>query len=79
MLHPEHEITRSQDLTEYVHDAGQFYWGQAQAWCDGLPIYGLQARTLLMPRHRVQDIDTPEDWARAELLYHALAHVTEKD
>lgn len=79
MLHPEHEITRSQDLPEYVHDAGQFYWGQAQAWADGLPIYAPHSRTIMMPRHRVQDIDTPEDWARAELLYHALAHVTEKD
>lgn len=79
MLHPEHEITRSQDLPEYVHDAGQFYWGRAQAWLDGLPIYAAHSRTILMPRHRVQDIDTPEDWTRAELMHLALSKMPEKD
>ncbi|MDD7970645.1 pseudaminic acid cytidylyltransferase [Roseinatronobacter alkalisoli] len=79
MLHPEHEITRSQDLAEYVHDAGQFYWGHAQAWVDGLPIYAAHSRTILMPRHRVQDIDTPEDWTRAELMHLALARSTPKE
>ena len=79
MLHPEHALTRSQDLPEYVHDAGQFYWGRAQAWCDGLPIYAPHSRTILMPRHRVQDIDTPEDWARAEVMYHALSQVPDPE
>lgn len=79
MLHPEHEITRSQDLPEYVHDAGQFYWGRAQAWRSGLPIYAKHSRTILIPRHRVQDIDTPEDWQRAELMHVALAQLPDKD
>jgi CMP-N-acetylneuraminic acid synthetase len=26
----------------------------------------------VLPRYRVQDIDTPEDWRRAELMYQAL-------
>ena len=34
MLHPEHELTRSQDLPETFHDAGQFYWGSARAWLE---------------------------------------------
>jgi len=73
MLHPEHEITRSQDLNEYVHDVGQFYWGRATAWAEGLSIYAPHSRTILIPRYRVQDIDTLEDWHRAELMYMALS------
>jgi N-acylneuraminate cytidylyltransferase len=72
MLHPEHAATRSQDLPEAFHDAGQFYWGTADAWTGRRPIYG-RALPLMIPRHRVQDIDTPEDWARAELLHRLLS------
>ncbi|MCC5992628.1 MAG: pseudaminic acid cytidylyltransferase [Rhodobacteraceae bacterium] len=79
MLHPEHEITRSQDLVEHVHDAGQFYWGQAQAWRSGMPIYTPRSRTIVMPRYLVQDIDTQEDWQRAELMHHALSQLPAKD
>ncbi|MET0535996.1 MAG: pseudaminic acid cytidylyltransferase, partial [Steroidobacter sp.] len=32
MFFPEHLLTRSQDLPEAWHDAGQFYWGRPQAW-----------------------------------------------
>ena len=35
MFHPEHAGTRSQDLEEAWHDAGQFYWGTAAAWLEG--------------------------------------------
>jgi CMP-N-acetylneuraminic acid synthetase len=27
----------------------------------------------MVPRYRAQDIDTPEDWTRAELMHRALA------
>lgn len=72
MFHPEHFTTRSQDLEEAFHDAGQFYWGRASAWGEGRPIFSAQAAPVLLPRHRVQDIDTPEDWQRAEWLFKAL-------
>jgi pseudaminic acid cytidylyltransferase len=72
MFHPEHFNTRSQDLEEAFHDAGQFYWGRAEAWTAGLPIFAPHARAVMLPRHRVQDIDTPEDWARAEWLFKAM-------
>ena len=72
MLHPEHMNTRSQDLPEAFHDAGQFYWGRAQAWVDELPLMGGDAQIVALPRYRVQDIDTPDDWRRAELLFQAL-------
>jgi N-acylneuraminate cytidylyltransferase len=72
MFQPEHFLTRSQDLTEAWHDAGQFYWGRREAWLEKRPIFSPSARLIELPRHRVQDIDTLEDWARAEWLFKAM-------
>lgn len=72
MFNPEHFNTRSQDLEEAWHDAGQFYWGRAEAWLAGKPIFSHAAAPVVLPRHRVQDIDTPEDWERAEWLFKAM-------
>ena len=69
MFQPEHALTRSQDLEEAYHDVGQFYWGRREAWATGTPIIGPGAVPLVIPRHRAQDIDTPEDWDRAERLF----------
>jgi len=74
MFQPDHLNTRSQDLPEAWHDAGQFYWGQAQAWLAAKPLFSQGAAPVLLPRHRVQDIDTPEDWERAEWLFKAMQH-----
>ncbi|MPY24952.1 pseudaminic acid cytidylyltransferase [Shewanella psychropiezotolerans] len=64
---------RSQDLTPTYHDAGQFYWGRAEAFLDPTrSVFGSNGRMLLLPTHRVQDIDTIEDWYRAEILYQLL-------
>jgi len=73
MLHPEHLNTRSQDLTPAYHDAGQFYWGWAEAWMAGTPILSPAAAPVMLPRYRVQDIDTPEDWENAECMMKLLA------
>lgn len=73
MFQPEHFTTRSQDLEEAWHDAGQFYWGRSGAWVSGRPIFGPASLPVRLPRHRVQDIDTPEDWERAEWLLRAMA------
>lgn len=72
MFHPELFNTRSQDLEEAFHDAGQFYWGRAAAWLAGKPIFSAAAAPVMLPRHRVQDIDTAEDWARAEVAFAVL-------
>ena len=72
MFYPEHFTTRSQDLEEAYHDAGQFYWGQADAWLDEKVIFSSSATPVILPRHRVQDIDTPEDWLRAEWMFKAI-------
>lgn len=68
MFEPQHISTRSQDLEEAYHDAGQFYWGRSQAWLSSLPIFSEHAVPVILPNHRVQDIDTPEDWRRAEVM-----------
>ena len=72
MFQPEHFATRSQDLTEAWHDAGQFYWGTSNAWRTETPLFSEQSVAVPLPRYRVQDIDTSEDWTRAEWLFKAL-------
>lgn len=72
MFHPEYFNTRSQDLEEAWHDAGQFYWGTVNAWMQQKRIFSHEAQIYPLPRAQVQDIDTPEDWQRAELMFKAL-------
>lgn len=77
MFQPEHFLTRSQDLEEAYHDAGQFYWGTATAWLENRPIFSAKSAAVFLPRHRVQDIDTPEDWQRAELMFSVIRSMKE--
>jgi pseudaminic acid cytidylyltransferase len=69
MFYPEHFNTRSQDLEEAYHDAGQFYWGKAEAFKQLKPLFSEHASPFILPRYLVQDIDNQEDWIRAELLF----------
>ena len=69
---PEFIVARSQDLEEAYHDAGQFYWGTAAAYLAEEELFCGRSVPVILPRHLVQDIDTPEDWIRAELMYRAL-------
>lgn len=71
-LYPEFRNTRSQDLPEAYQDAGQFYWGRREAWLRGDVLFSPASLPVMLPRHLVQDIDTLEDWKRAEYLYAAL-------
>lgn len=72
MLQPEQFHTRSQDLEPAWHDAGQFYWAKAATWLKTAPIFTKASVPLPLPRWRVQDIDTPEDWTLAEFMHEAL-------
>jgi N-acylneuraminate cytidylyltransferase len=72
MLNPKYLNIRSQDLEEVFHDAGQFYWGHSSAWLNQLPIFGYDSVPVRLPRKMVQDIDTEEDWAMAELKFRLL-------
>lgn len=69
MLFPDYEVTRSQDLPEAFHDAGQFYWGAASAFRRAGGFFSARSLPVILPRFLVQDIDTPEDWRHAEFLY----------
>jgi len=68
MFTPEHHTTRSQDLEEAYQDAGQFYWEKRDQKSDEI-MFGKDSIPIVLPRHLVQDIDTLEDWDRAEKLY----------
>ncbi|BFM50866.1 pseudaminic acid cytidylyltransferase [Marinomonas sp. THO17] len=72
-MFPEHINKRSQDLTEAIHDAGQFYWARPKDWFD-VEIFSAHSKPFMLPRHRIQDLDTEEDWQRLTqliALYHA--------
>ena len=71
-LFPEHLFSRSQDLEPAYHDAGQFYWGTAQAYLDEEIIFSPASLIVELPHYRVQDIDTEDDWESAELMYRLL-------
>lgn len=69
MFWPENKSKRSQDLPEAWHDAGQFYWGRTNAWLDAKPVFSHNSVPVVIPRWQVEDIDTPEDWVRAEVMF----------
>ena len=71
MWQPGNFSKRSQDLEPAYHDAGQFYWGRSKAWIHAINLFE-GSKPLLLPRWRVQDIDTQEDWVNAELMFRAL-------
>ena len=70
---PNHVGTRTQDLEPGYFDAGQFYWATADTWLSGANIHA-NGRAIVLPEWRVVDIDTPEDWDRAEILHRAVAY-----
>jgi CMP-N-acetylneuraminic acid synthetase len=70
-IHPENELVRSQDLEPAFFDAGQFYWAHLSTWKENARVQSA-ALGLPIPLWRVVDIDTAEDWRRAELIYAAL-------
>ena len=60
--------SRSQDLEEAYQDAGQFYWEKLDRKIKDIA-FGSDSITLILPLYLVQDIDTQEDWKRAEIMY----------
>jgi len=69
---PECELVRTQDLETAYHDAGQFYWGWRDSWLKLSRIHS-HGIGLPIPNWRVVDIDTPDDWTRAELFHKAIS------
>ena len=65
-LNPEYRLTRTQDLEKIYHDIGAFAWATRDKWNSGDISDGVAYE---VPNNIFIDIDTEEDWDRAELLY----------
>lgn len=68
-------LSRSQDLKQKIlADAGSFYWGNTTNWLSKSEKTAITPNSdiILIPNWRYHDIDTHEDWKRAELFYKAL-------
>jgi len=79
MFHPEHEMSRSNDLESAYYDAGQFYWFDCRRFIAAPRLYCTGARGVVIPRHLAVDIDTPEDWQVAEVVYNGLFRQAESE
>ena len=71
MFFPENFGSRSQDLKEAYHDAGQFYWSRVRDYAKET-MFGRSSIPVILPSYLVQDIDSEDDWIRAELMYKVL-------
>lgn len=74
MFTPEHYSSRSQDLEIAYQDAAQFYWSKSNQDSNKI-MFSKDSIAILLPRHLVQDIDTPEDWQRAEFMYQLIQNM----
>jgi pseudaminic acid cytidylyltransferase len=77
MIWPEYKDTRSQDLPEAYHDAGQFYWANTDKFMKEKALFSKDSLPVILPRYLVQDIDTAEDWKTAERMFSAMKVETE--
>ena len=76
MFMPENFSSRSQDLEEAYQDAGEFYW-QKLSKKSNETMFGADSIPIVLPRYLVQDIDTLEDWKRAEMMYKIIKEETQ--
>lgn len=70
---PDRLMERSQDLPDHYHDAGMFYWFDVGKFLAEGRLSCSDSVVFVIPGERCQDINTPEDWARAELKHRILA------
>lgn len=69
MKWPEYKDSRSQDLQQFYHDAGQFYFASVQSFRMNNSFWGENTAPIILSELEVQDLDTPTDWAIAEMKY----------
>lgn len=69
MKWPEYKKSRSQDLEKFYHDAGQFYISRVDAFHENNSFWGSRTSAIVLDELMVQDLDTPTDWALAEMKY----------
>lgn len=68
----EYELSRSQDLEPYYHDAGQFYFIKTDVMLSQHTLVPKKTSPLIMDEMEVQDIDNMDDWNIAEIKYQAM-------
>ena len=66
---PEKMNKRSQDLEEYFHDAGMFYWFDVLKFLENKQLISSEAAAFPIEAARCQDINTEADWKQAELKF----------
>jgi N-acylneuraminate cytidylyltransferase len=69
MKYPEFICSRSQDLETWYHDCGQFYCIKIKPFLETRSFLTENTIPFIVPESEVQDIDTEEDWALAEMKY----------
>ena len=69
MSHIKNFNKRTQDFSPSYYDVGQFYWGKVNSWLNNEIIFNKNSAIHLIPKDKVQDIDTLDDWKFAEKLY----------
>ena len=74
MIFPKYFNSRSQDLPKIYHDAGLFYWARPSIWKKKPQKFGKKNFIVEIPNYRVQDIDTYDDWKKAEVIYKVLKY-----
>lgn len=73
----ENILKRTQDLDKAYYDLGQFYWGKNFLWKSSDKIH-MAASVIIIPSNRAIDIDTEEDWNKAESLFRVLMNDKKK-
>jgi N-acylneuraminate cytidylyltransferase len=69
----EYATARSQDLEPMYHDVGMFYFYRTQPFISNKAIKSIP---FIMDERSVQDIDTMDDWAMAEMKYKILKGIS---
>jgi N-acylneuraminate cytidylyltransferase len=63
------QLIRSQDLKPKYFDVGMFYFARTVAMLEERRIAPHPTKAYIIEEHRIQDIDTAEDWNMAEMKY----------
>jgi pseudaminic acid cytidylyltransferase len=72
LIWPEFAGIPGHELPDAYQDAGQFYWLECETFLKEKTVLTTNALPVILPRHRAQDINTPEDWKCAENMYRAI-------
>ncbi len=75
MINQREALTRSQDVAESYHDAGQFYWGKASSFASEKQFFSGDSVAFVLPHYLVNDIDTEDDWILAEVMRGVLSQL----